>query len=172
MEYIAAQVGCSLNWFTISSNRKCTTKEELQKTQGLFEWIQMSNWGNITSVTGCFMKCKKSKYSLTVLSDEKINWENEWVSEVYIQSGSNKREEIVEYLSYDLGDIIGDLGGYLGLFLGWSLLSMTNYVQHLFRKIFSNTNCCEKSNNLDPELENVDVVKEVNMEMGHGAIHK
>ena len=65
------------------------------------------------------MMCKEYnyKYSITMVSDEKIHWKNDWVSEVYIQSGSAKREEVLEYLSYDQGDIIGDLGGYIGLFL-------------------------------------------------------
>ena len=77
------------------------------------------------------MKCKEYKYSITVVSDEKINWKNDWVSEVYIQSGFATREKLLRYLSYDQVFIIGDLGGYLGLFLGWSLLSMIKYVQHI-----------------------------------------
>ena len=30
-----------------------------------------------------------------------------------------------EYLAYDLNDLVGSVGGYLGLFLGWSLLGVT-----------------------------------------------
>ena len=33
-----------------------------------------------------------------------------------------------EYYSYDINDIIGDIGGYLGLFLGWSLVSFFDAV--------------------------------------------
>ena len=34
-------------------------------------------------------------------------------------------EETREHLTYDYTDLIGDIGGYLGLFLGWSLLGLT-----------------------------------------------
>ena len=45
--------------------------------------------------------------------------------------------KVTEYLSYDLGDVQGDLGGYLGLCLGWSLLSMTLNIPIIVRKIWS-----------------------------------
>ena len=80
--------------------------------------------------------------------DQKISWEKKWISEVYIQAGSTSREEDIEHLAYDLGDIIADLGGYLGLFLGWSLLSMTFYFAQLLRNILSYYNFFEKASAL------------------------
>ena len=50
------------------------------------------------------------------------------MSEVFILPNGAFEEENIEYLVYDVGDMLGDLGGYLGLFLGWSLLSVSLYV--------------------------------------------
>ena len=30
-----------------------------------------------------------------------------------------------EYYTYEVTDLLGDVGGYLGLFLGWSLVEIT-----------------------------------------------
>ena len=135
--FIAEKIGCHLNWFKNSAFQKCSSKSEIIMIQNIFEWIKTSSFSNLTSVTGCFFKCKSSKYVLTQLTDEKIFWQKKWISEVYIQANSASREEMTEYYSYDLGDMIGDLGGYLGLFLGWSLLSMITYLPEFSRK-FSN----------------------------------
>jgi hypothetical protein len=129
VHFIIHKVGCSLNFFKHHGHPNCSSKDVL-KTQQILEWIQISSFKNLTSTTGCFLKCKKTKYEMSILSDEKILWSTEWISEVFIQP--------IEYLSYDLGGIIGDLGGHLGLFLGWSLLSITLYIGTLLRKIGSN----------------------------------
>ena len=36
-----------------------------------------------------------------------------------------------EYYTYEVTDLIGDFGGYLGLFLGWSLLGIIKQILHI-----------------------------------------
>ena len=67
------------------------------------------------------------EYDVSEISNEKIVWETDWISEVYINTNSAKEVQVIEFISYDLWNMIGDLGGYLGLFLGWSLLSVLFY---------------------------------------------
>ena len=56
---------------------------------------------------------------------ENIDWRKDWISEVYIEAGSNAEDIKREYYTYEVTDLLGDVGGYLGLFLGWSLLDLT-----------------------------------------------
>jgi hypothetical protein len=60
---------------------------------------------------------------------KKNNWNVHWISEVFQQPSTSSMEEVIEYLSYDLGD----LGGYLG----WSLLSVALFIATLVSKIRS-----------------------------------
>ena len=77
-----------------------------------------------------------SKFQYDIIEEEalnNINYRTEWMSEIYFQAGSNSISIRKEYYGYDFYDFLGDVGGYLGLFLGWSLLGITI---HFFDVIF------------------------------------
>ena len=76
-------------------------------------------------------------------SKKDIGWIKNWTSEVFIEADDDV-EELREYLAYDLNDLVGSVGGYLGLFLGWSLMGLS--VQ-LSMFIFENLRkyCAKKS---------------------------
>ena len=58
------------------------------------------------------------------------------MSEVFIEADETV-DEVREHLSYDYTDLIGDIGGYLGLFLGWSLLGLTIQMFHVPVQIYT-----------------------------------
>ena len=65
------------------------------------------------------------KYWIELADSKKsIGWKKSWSSEIFIEA-DDEMEESWEYLAYDLNDLVGSVGGYLGLFLGWSLLGLT-----------------------------------------------
>ena len=74
-------------------------------------------------------------------SKKNIGWNKNWTSEVFIEAADDV-EESREYYVYDLNDLVGSVGGYLGLFLGWSLLGLTVQLSVLileyFRKFYVN----------------------------------
>ena len=135
-DFIFKEVGCTLHWFQYNELPICSTKMEIKRTQDLFDMIQTTPWTNLTVLTGCLQKCRSMKYEIAFITKENILWEKEWISEVFIQPNAASMEEVVEYLVYGVGDFIGDLGGYLGLFLGWSILSMTINIPGLLKQIW------------------------------------
>ena len=75
-----------------------------------------------------YPKGKSLQYWIEVLDSLKnIEWKKDWMSEVYFQSNGIK-EVSKEYYTYESSDLLGDFGGYLGLFLGWSLLGLSQGV--------------------------------------------
>ena len=63
---------------------------------------------------------------------DNLDYKKDWLSEIYFQAASNTIEIRNEYYSYDIYDLLGDVGGYLGLFLGWSLLEISLKISNIF----------------------------------------
>ena len=54
----------------------------------------------------------------------KVSWQTNGQSEVYIQAKSTMVKYLTEHYSFDFNDLISSVGGNLGLFLGWSFLTL------------------------------------------------
>ena len=92
---------------------------------------------NLSAVSGCYPKCDQDKSWIEIKDSKKnIDWKKSWTSELFIEADADV-EESREYLSYDLNDLVGSVGGYLGLFLGWSLLGLTIQVSVFIFKLFN-----------------------------------
>ena len=90
--------------------------------------------------SGCYPKCKTLHFSYQK-SEKIINWKPNWTSEVYIQPKSSVVEYSKEYYSFDLNDLMSSVGGNLGLFLGWSLLTFAEALGFMFVIIRMNKYC-------------------------------
>ena len=126
-------------WNSFSSLRLCSTQADIIRTQDMLEWIKTSSMNNISKVSGCLLKCIETTYKLSVVSQEKISWATNWISDLYIAAKTDTKDMANEYYSYDSGDLLGDLGGYLGLFLGGSFLSMFLSLPTLWKFIVTKT---------------------------------
>ena len=93
-DFIIKEVGCSLNWLKYHGHPTCISKEELFETQKIFKWIQITSFENLTSTTGCFLKCRKLKYEMDIESVKKITWKVQWISEVFIQPSSSSHGKL------------------------------------------------------------------------------
>ena len=76
-------------------------------------------------------------------SKKDVGWNKSWTSELFIEAEDDV-EESREYLAYDLNDLVGSVGGYLGLFLGWSLLGLTVQLSVFILKYLKKICLCKK----------------------------
>ena len=54
-----------------------------------------------------------------------------WSSEVFVQAASSEVEYSEEYYTFDENDLISSVGGNMGLFLGWSVLTLVEAIGFL-----------------------------------------
>ena len=87
------------------------------------KYLKQEEISKIKIETGCNPNCKVYQYSYEKIV-QKIDWNTNWNSEVYIQPKSSVVDYSSEYYSFDLNDLISSVGGNLGLFLGWSFLTI------------------------------------------------
>ena len=85
--------------------------------------IKQSRITDIQEETGCYQKCRIFQYSYEI-EQKNLNWAAKWTAEVFIQPKSSILEKTQEYYSFGINDLISNIGGTLGLFLGWSLLTV------------------------------------------------
>lgn len=79
----------------------------------------------------CPLTCSNKEYKVVEVIEKPITWHTPWVSEVFIYFKSEKYEKKTEYYTYDKEDLVSDIGGFLGMLLGWSFVTiLTNLLQY------------------------------------------
>ena len=119
--YIRSQLRCDIDWFQAGAGSQCSP-DNLQKYFDFLINLKQAATSEIVAQSGCLPGCKMTQYSLQTRR-KRIDWSANWTASVFLQPRSAVVEHSTEYYSYDLNDLIGDVGGYLGLFLGWSVLT-------------------------------------------------
>ena len=80
--------------------------------------------------SGCYPKCRVTKYSFEKI-ERPMNWNSAWSSEVFVQAASSEVEYSEEYYTFDENDLVSSVGGNMGLFLGWSVLTLVEAIGFL-----------------------------------------
>ena len=139
--YLEKKLGC--NPMTIgsqfSSTPKCTTKDEVLELANASRIFEDTDENDIYEMTGCLPSCIKDQYSLAVdpIKTTYGIWDMTRCKvqlEFIMLSSSYKEEE--QYVIYGVDSFIADVGGYMGLLLGSSLLSLYMAVEGCLRKVF------------------------------------
>ena len=138
-DFIAEQLNCSLPW-TRATNLEvalnyCRTAEELSAFKNLSESITSDEFREKLTRKGCFIpNCKRTTW---VKDQYAFTWHNRYGGssvEIYIPSAATviQRKEI---RLRTFTTWIEDIGSYLGLYMGASILSLTDIVHVCFKRI-------------------------------------
>ena len=123
-EYLEANFNCSLYLLDSPGKREDCTKDI--KFQNIFYEWEMKSELEIYRTTGCMSSCKRQQIRLeTEQVIKTTNVTNEQMNiQVMLQYRDGTYNLNEEYLVYDFNNFIADIGGYLGLLLGHSILSV------------------------------------------------
>ena len=91
---------------------------------GLMGVIGRMDEREIFEVTGCMPGCSKSKIELLSLYHDNMIDDGQNVAMIFLNINTGEYDLWEEYYIYNWGSFIADVGGYLGLLLGCSVLSL------------------------------------------------
>ena len=135
-----------------SAMRKCNSMEEASQASGIIVGMTRNGTENSEWFATCPLPCKKTTYDLNVKDFHANSWTDPFnktglinVSSVTLLSlfyETLSTEEMVETLMYDVGSFLAAAGGNLGLFLGFSCLSMTvSFIQFCKNRFYRKNRC-------------------------------
>ena len=141
------RVNCSLGNMDrgeTSMKPLCTASEYPSYVKGVHEFFYGNNETEEAPVSKCDCPtpCVTDRISYTTLSD--ITKSTNDSLKVYI-SMSRVRRTRETVLTYELEDLLADIGGYLGLLLGVSLLSLCGAGQRLAGRLVGRVKRCRRS---------------------------
>ena len=132
MEKIMKRVGCKPpHWEVPNANLKpCSTKEEIKQ----FKW---PTYATLKHFPPPCQVIEKLQYDYEEFDDNYSNNKDEknetgWFGiSLFFPEPSYK--EIKQVQAYDLESFVGNTGGYIGLFLGYAILSLPSFVVSLYK---------------------------------------
>ena len=131
--YIEEKLGCNPRILGSSkwSKKYCNSTSELKSLANITNEFTKFNANKFRDITGCLALCEKDEYDTIdgPLTEGYSKMARDFHLQFNIASGSLEEKE--QYLIYDLDSFIADIGGFLGLLLGWSVLSLYNEMADL-----------------------------------------
>ena len=141
--FVNKQVGCNTKILGTQhlKGEPCKTKTQLMALANMSRLFEQSNGNDVYDMTGCLSPCEKNQYQLSagpVKAEEANMWLNEIPNELHLQFRilDSSYEEKEQYMIYDVDSFIADIGGYMGLLLGSSILSLYMTLEAALKKFF------------------------------------
>ena len=133
-EFIEFELGCKLPWLETSLNFEyCSGSEVMSSYLNLYEVILTNN----SMISHCLKpNCVKITWIESYVSTWEYKVQKKKISTVAFHLPSNsytiKRKEL---FLFTFSTFLADVGSYLGLFLGTSVLSLTDQIDNMFHKL-------------------------------------
>ena len=114
----------------------CQSASQLRAFANISGMLQYGTAASIYNMTGCLSACENSRFDLRVNQIVEKNVQphikqNLIQIRLSVTDTSYAKEE--EYIIYDSNSFIADFGGYMGLLLGSSILSLFDVLEDLAR---------------------------------------
>ena len=137
--HLEQRIGCKLPW-TNSSGRQCQTASDYRAYLEQYRQVIALSEDSISRNTGCLPRCRRREFTRTLLS----------TSHEVVGANDAGKARTVEFLLfyptgrytvknyyyvYDGNTAFADVGGYLGLLLGHSLLSFYDALKDGYNKM-------------------------------------
>ena len=124
---VEAQVGCSLPWNSNKKMGNCTSLQEFESYETIYYNIDDENPRKLGNKFGCKIPCKYREYVLEEESHVDDAYERNGGKTFWITLSTTEIHVKQEQQIYEATSLVGDIGGSLGLFLGFSMLMVWDW---------------------------------------------
>ena len=139
--FIEKEIGCNPNVYgsQYSKGPPCTTRSQLKDFVNLSYKLERSNDNDVYVLTGCLPSCERDAYDM-IAEPMTCKYDGN-PDELSLQLRITDRtyEEKEQYVIYDIDSFIADVGGYMGLLLGYSIMSLYNEIEALLKRLIPRT---------------------------------
>ena len=149
-DYIESEIGCNpqIHGSKYSQGPSCTNKSQLLQLRDFANILSGSDDYDVYNMTGCLAPCKRDVYSIVPEPVKCSENTGQGLFLLYMRINDRSYEEREEYIIYDTDSFIADVGGYMGLLLGCSILSLFNEVETLIKSFVKKPLSCWKINDV------------------------
>ena len=139
-KYITDQIGCSVNiqGIKLSTKPPCNTTAQMNAFIDISSKLEKSAATSIYNMTGCLSSCEKESYEMSLENWSEIQVKSRNyrpVSDAMIAFTIYERSYVEEeqYVIYDSNSLFAEIGGFMGLVLGSSMLNIYDGVVELLK---------------------------------------
>ena len=130
---LSEKVGCRLPWWEKWSGAQdrpiCKSDQQFQQFEQIYKKFLHAESYEIINMTGCKSPCKYNEYKFATSSPEVMPRSDSKSTLVGFWVASRKTWVEEEVLLYSFTSLVAEFGGSLGLFLGFSFLTLWQEVR-------------------------------------------
>ena len=116
------------------SGKLCSKLHFLRYNEALNQALK-ARWIKLTELTGCHPKCTVNTYEFIEKTKEIATWGKNWSAAFYLDVKTSSFTSQDEFYAFDKWDLTSSLGGLMGLFIGWSFLSICFLIHDSLRTV-------------------------------------
>ena len=111
---------------------ECKDPSELREWKNIWRKLVKMDEHEVYEETGCMVRCQRKEWTLSKIFDNKLESQNNSQISVYMFYANGRYQVGTQYYTYDFNSCVSDFGGYLGLLLGYSIVSFFDMAQEVF----------------------------------------
>ena len=132
-EQLSQRIWCRLPWdkWTDQSHRICESENEFKQFEKNYTSFGLAEFYDILEAVGCKKPCAYNEFKFVYSSPEEVP---ELPGQVILWPASKRTQIEEEVLLYPFTSFLAEFGGALGLFLGFSFLTIWQEIRSCFMK--------------------------------------
>ncbi len=113
----------------------CTTEAQFRKYMDLFSEVTTLSENSVAERTGCLPNCNRMEFKAIIISSSAMKDVSVSQLGAFLYYPSGRYVQKKYYYQYNWNDFFADVGGYLGLLLGESLLSFYDMMKSVGKRV-------------------------------------